>query len=470
MNKHYHFVGIGGIGVGALAALSLDKGYLVSGSDLRSNQVTERLKARGAEIFLGHAGQNIGDADCIVFSSAISRDNPELIEARRKRIPVVQRAKFLAELMQGYIGITVAGAHGKTTTTSMAAHLLEKAGLQPTTAIGGIVNDTYHHAGLGEGKYFVAEVDESDGSFLYFRPHYSIITNIDFEHVDYYLKWQNVLDAYREFIGKTQDGGIVLAYGDDKPLMNMLKESGRRFRTYGFSRENSIHAANIQFGGFCSTFDCVIDGKDGGQISLKVPGRVNIANAMACVGLGVSLSLGLDTIRESLKSYPGVQRRFQLKQKIDDIWIIDDYAHHPTEIKATLETAQLFKHSVQEKGAGRQACRLIAVFQPHRYSRVKGLMDDFAKSLTASDHLIVTDIYAASEKPIDGVTAEALCQKIRAISNKPVSYIPKDRIIDHLLAIVEPQDMVLTLGAGDITRIADEFVKALKKRSAAAGV
>ncbi|MCK5259865.1 MAG: UDP-N-acetylmuramate--L-alanine ligase [Candidatus Omnitrophica bacterium] len=470
MSKHYHFIGIGGIGMGALAALSLDKGYRVSGSDLRSNPMTERLKARGAEIFSGHAGENIGGADCVVFSSAIRDDNPELVEAERKKIPVLQRAKFLAELMEGYIGITVAGAHGKTTTTSMAADLLEEAGLQPTTAIGGIVNGTRAHAELGEGKYFVTEVDESDGSFLCFRPHYSIITNVDLEHVDYYHNWQNVLDAYRAFIGKTREGGTILAYGDDEPLLNMVKESGKSFKTYGFSPENNISAVNIKFDHFDSRFNCVVDGVDRGQVLLKIPGRHNIANALACISLGLSLSIEFDTICESLKSYKGVQRRFQLKSRVDDIWVIDDYAHHPTEIKATLETAQLFKRSVQEMTAGGETNGLIAVFQPHRYSRVKGLLEDFAQSLVYSDQLIVTDIYAASEQPIEGVTAEKLCEQIRAITDRPVCYIPKGEIIDHLLDVVKPQDLVLTLGAGDVGAIADDLAEALKKRSAAAEV
>ncbi len=456
--------------MGALAALSLDKGYRVSGSDLRSNQVTQRLKARGADIFSGHAGLNIGEADCVVFSSAISDDNPELVEARRKQIPILQRATLLAELMEGYTGITVAGAHGKTTTTSMAAHLLEKAGLQPTIAIGGIVNETRSHAKLGKGEYFVTEVDESDGSFLCFRPHYSIITNIDLEHVDYYHNWQNVLDVYRTFIGQTREGGMILAYGDDELLLNMLKESGQIFKTYGFAAENNICATNIRFDHFDSRFNCVVDGVDLGGVLLRVPGRHNIANALACISLGLSLSIDFETVRENLKDYSGVQRRFQLKSRVDDIWIIDDYAHHPTEIKATLETARLFKRSLKDTVAVGETNGLITIFQPHRYSRVKGLLEDFAQSLVYSDQLIVTDIYAASEAPIEGITAQNLCKQIQALTDRSVCYIPKEKITDYLLSIVKPQDLVLTLGAGDITRIADDFVAALKKRSAAAEV
>ncbi len=448
--------------MGALAALSLDKGYRVSGSDVRNNQVIECLRARGADIFPGHASGNIEGADYVVFSSAISNDNPELIEAQKKQIPTMQRAKFLAELMQGYTGITVAGSHGKTTTASMIAHLLVYAGLQPTTAIGGIVVDTHSHAKLREGEYFVTEVDESDGSFLHFAPHYSVITNIDLEHIDYYHDWPNILRTYKEFIAKTVDGGIMVVYGDDERLLKLLKESGQTFKTYGFSEGNDVYAVNISFDRFESRFDVFVDGENLGTITLKVPGRHNVANALACVSLGLSLSISFDTIRDSFNEYRGVQRRFQLKGQVNGVWIIDDYAHHPTEIKTTLESAQLFKRSLYEELKEGEVNKVVAIFQPHRYSRIQGLFEDFAASLSHSDYLIVTDIYAASEQPIEGVTAQKLCEQIRLLTNKPVHYFPKEEIVDHVLSIVKPQDMVITLGAGDITRVAEDLVAALK--------
>lgn len=455
--------------MGALAALLLDKGCEVSGSDLRANDVTRRLRERGADIFTGHDRQNIKGAGCVVFSSAISADNPELTEARKRQIPVLPRARLLAQLMDGHVGITVAGAHGKTTTTSMIAHLLEKAGLQPTTAVGGIVNGTGAHAGVGRGEYFVAEVDESDGSFLYFSPRYSVITNIDFEHIDYYHGWRGILDAYRAFIGRTEDGGIVLACGDDARLFGLLKESRRPFKTYGFSSHNDIYASNIAFDHFESRFDCIAGERNFGQVLLKVPGRHNVANALACISLGLGLSVDFDVICESLKEYGGVRRRFQLKGSVDDIRVIDDYAHHPTEIKATLETARLFKRSLPTFPAGAQKGRLIVVFQPHRYSRVRGLLQEFAESLAHSDHLIVTDIYAAGEKPLTGVTAEKLCERARAVANTPVRYLPKEGIVDYLLRTAKPADIVMTLGAGDITRIADDFVEALRQGQGSSG-
>ncbi|HQP10406.1 MAG TPA: UDP-N-acetylmuramate--L-alanine ligase [Candidatus Omnitrophota bacterium] len=469
MNKHYHFIGIGGIGMGALAALSLDKGCSVSGSDLRSNQVTERLKERGAVIYTGHRAENVQGADCVVFSSAIRSDNPELAEAHQRKIPVMQRAKLLAELMEGYIGITVAGAHGKTTTTSMIANLLVRAGLQPTTAIGGIVTGTQAHAELGTGKYFVTEVDESDGSFLYFKPRYSVITNIDFEHVDFYHDWQTILDTYRRFIRRTEEDGVIFAYGEDERLMDLLQKSGRPYKTYGFSDQHDVYASNISFDHFESQFDVFINGENSGRVILKVPGRHNVANALACISVGLELSVDFNVIKESFKGFWGVQRRFQLKGQANDVWVIDDYAHHPTEIRATLEAAQSFKRSLEAANGKEKARKLIAIFQPHRYSRVQGLLEEFAASLAgSSDHVIITDIYAASEKPIEGVTSERIHERIRLLTDKPSCYLPKDRIVDYVLDIVKPRDIVITLGAGDITRISDDLLEALKSSPAVA--
>jgi len=375
----------------ALASLLLDKGCQVSGSDLRTNQITERLKKQGVDIALGHLPKNVKNVDHVIYSSAIKEDNPEFIEAKKRKIPVMQRAQLLAELMNGHTAITVAGAHGKTTTSSMIAHLLGKANFNPTTAVGGIVQGAGSHAQLGGGKYFVTEVDESDGSFLYFSPQYSVITNIDFEHVDHYKNWQSILDAYREFIERTIDGGVILAYGDDEQLLNLLKSSQVPYKTYGFLPHNNITATDITFDQFLAQFHCIVDGRDLGEVHLNVPGRHNVANALACISLGLNLSIDFDCIRESLNEYKGVQRRFQLKDKVNDIWVIDDYAHHPTEIRTILETAQLFKQALPSEDS-----ELITIVQPHRYSRVEAPFDGFAESLIHSDQMIITDIYAAS--------------------------------------------------------------------------
>jgi len=440
MNNNYHFIGIGGIGMSALASLLLDKGCKVSGSDLRANQVMERLKKQGADIALGHSPKNVKNVDYVIYSSAIKEDNREFIEAKKRKIPVMQRAQLLAELMNGHTAITVAGAHGKTTTSSMIAHLLVKANFNPTTAVGGIVHGASSHAQLGGGEYFVTEVDESDGSFLYFSPQYSVITNIDFEHVDYYKNWQSVLDAYKEFIARTVDGGVILAYGDDEQLLNLLKSSQVSYKTYGFLPQNNITATGISFDLFRSRFSCIVDGRDFGEVHLNIPGRHNVANALACISLGLNLSIDFDFICKCLKEYEGVQRRFQLKDKVNGVWVIDDYAHHPTEIRTILETAQLFRRTLSDKGG-----ELITIVQPHRYSRVQTLLEGFAESLIHSDQMIITDIYAANEKPIEGITAQYLCQKVCTLTDKPVCYIPKEEIVDYLMTITTPHDVVLTL-------------------------
>jgi len=436
-----------------LAFLLMSKGYRVSGSDLKETPLTEKLRAQGGCVFIGHDASHARGADYIVYSSAITEHNPERVYAVQNKIPVLKRAQLLSQIMGDDVSITIAGAHGKTTTSSMVGQLLLKAGLKPTIAIGGIVNSGAYNASLGEGKYFVAEVDESDGSFLYFSPYYSIITNIDFEHVDYYHNWENILDAYRRFIERTHPQGYILGCGEDKRLVRLLTESRRPFMRYGISRENNIHVENIILDGYASSFDCVYEGKTLGRISLHVPGRHNILNALAGAGVGLKLGIDFGTIRTGLEEFSGVQRRFQVKVKTDDISVVDDYGHHPTEIKATLAAAR-----------GLKPKRLVVAFQPHRYTRTQFLLDEFVESLSLSDYLVITDIYAASEKAIPGVSALALYEKIKASKNISVVYLPKEEITRHLLGIMKPGDLMLTLGAGDITRISDEVAQGIRDR------
>ncbi|HOW34810.1 MAG TPA: UDP-N-acetylmuramate--L-alanine ligase [Candidatus Omnitrophota bacterium] len=455
MNKHYHFIGIGGVGMGTIASLLIAKGYRVSGSDLKESDFTAKLREQKAKISIGHDAKNIESPDFVVYSSAVSRDNPERVAAEQKKIPVLQRAQLLAQLMESEKGITVAGAHGKTTTTSMISYCLIRAGLNPTTAVGGMINnDKTYNSNLGSGQYFVAEVDESDGSFLYFSPFYSVITNIDFEHVDYYHSWDNILSAYRTFIARTKADGCIFAYGQDMRLRSLLSESGRRFTTYGFSKENDVVASHEKLNGRSLGFDCAYKGRNIGRFDLSIPGKHNILNALACICVSMQMGIDLEVIRESLREFKGVRRRFQLKTDVNDIMVIDDYGHHPTEIKATIETA---------KSLGRK--RVVTVFQPHRYTRTKFLMEEFVKSLSASDCLVITDIYAASEEVIPGVTSEKLCELIRASGKPEVIYLKKERIIDYLLDNVRKGDLVLTLGAGDITRISDAFAQKLNDRN-----
>lgn len=452
--KHFHFIGIGGVGMGALASLMLAKGYRVSGSDLKESLITTQLKLLGAQIFIGHNEQSIGDCDYVIYSSAIRDDNPEVVAAKKKHIPLLKRAQLLAQLFNSQIGIAVAGAHGKTTTSSMISCLLIKAGLNPTTAVGGLMNTSGMTSSLGAGKYFVAEVDESDGTFLHFSPHYSVITNIDFEHLDYYHTWKNILSAYRQFIRCTKDEGYVIACGEDRRLHEMLLEQKGQFMTYGFNSSNDIFAQNIMMDGYATKFECVFKRKILGQICLNIPGRHNILNALACLSVGLMLSIDFDLISESLKGFSGVKRRFQVKADVDNILVIDDYGHHPTEITATLQAARSLKKQ-----------RVVCVFQPHRYTRTMYLMEEFVKSLSLSDYLIVTDIYAASEKPIEGVTSYVLYEKIRTSGHIPVVYLKKEEILDHLSEIIRPGDLIITLGAGDINRIADDFAATIKNKS-----
>ncbi len=447
--------------MGALASLLLKKGCKVSGSDLRENRMVLDLREQGARVTIGHAKENVAGADFVVFSSAVAPDNPELQQAREGKIPVMPRAQLLVELMQGQTAITVAGAHGKTTTTSMISNMLIKAGLRPTTAIGGMVHNgadggvmnsgsSGYQASLGEGKYFVAETDESDGSFLKFSPGYSIITNIDFEHVDYFRDWDGILRAYAQFIGRTARDGLLIACGDDGNLRGLLPQSPCPVRTYGFGPDNDITAQNIILDATGARFGCLFKGGPLGTIQLQVPGKHNVANAMACVALGLHLGIDWEVIHASLGEYTGVQRRFQFKAKAGDIWVVDDYAHHPTEIKATLAAARQM---------GRK--RVLAIFQPHRYTRVQSLWDEIAKSFFGIDYLILTDIYAASEKPIDGITSAKLKERIERENPCPVVCLDKRDVLRHVIDRATPGDLIIVLGAGDITYVADELAWAV---------
>lgn len=456
--RHYHFVGIGGIGMGTLASLLLDQGEEVSGSDVRSSPMTEKLSAQGARIDLTHDARNVEGADCVVYSSAVRLDNPELQAARMKGILIQQRAQLLAQLMTGRVGITIAGAHGKTTTTSMISNLLLQAGLDPTTAVGGVIRGASYGAHVGRGKYFVSEVDESDGSFLYFRPTYAVITNVDFEHVDFYHNWENILDAYRRFIQQTDPGGRVIICAEDERLKTLTLNCGRPVTLYGLAETCDVHAQNIRMQGCTTKFDCFSGKNFLGAIQLIIPGQHNVLNALAAVCVGLALEIDFSVIAGSFLSFQGVNRRFQIKGRVSDVVVVDDYGHHPTEIAATLKTAR----SLDKK-------RVLTVFQPHRYSRTKFLMEEFVKVLASAENLIVTDIYAASEPPIDGITGEALCTRLEAAGHKNVRYVPRKEVLSAVLSDVQPEDLVLTLGAGDITRVSEELVAALEQRFSPTG-
>lgn len=438
-----------------IAHLLLGCGQKVSGSDLKETKITRELKKLGAEIFVGHNASNVQGAGLIVYSTAIKEDNPEVVEARRLGISMIKRAQALARLMQDKTVITVTGSHGKTTTTSLVSYLLLEAGLFPTVAIGGILKNIDTNACFGNGRFFVAEADESDGSFLYYRPKYSIITNIDREHLDYYKNFENEIEAFGEFLNKTEEGGCVFCCADDVNLMNILKDYKNRCILFGLKNNADIFPKNIELKGLISEFDCFYKNKFTGRFKLSLGGKHNISNALSVIALGIELGIDLKIIKKALAGYKGAQRRLEVKFKDNNITLIDDYAHHPTEIKATLEALK----NLNPK-------RIIAVFQPHRYSRTQLLLDEFGKSFYAADHVIITDIYPAGELPIEGITGMSVYKKIKENSpGKEVKFLQKTEIIPDVLNTIKPGDLVITLGAGDIVRLSDEMAEKLKKNN-----
>lgn len=447
-------IGIGGIGMSGIARLLIDKGCAVSGSDVKASAITDDLARRGCRIFIGHDGRNLGSAQEVIFSSAIKEDNPEFREAAARGIILKKRGAALAELMADKTVITVTGAHGKTTTSSLVSHLLMTAGLSPTIAVGGILKNIGNNVCSGSGDYFVAEADESDGSFLCYRPAYSIITNIDREHLDYYRDFSNLLDSFRKFIGQTAPGGCCFCCGHDAYLPALLAGHMGRSVLYGFDEGFEVYASSIRMKGLSSEFDCYRRGQFLSRFKLNLGGSHNVSNALAVIALGMELGIAIGAIAAALESYQGAGRRLEIKLR-SSLWtVIDDYAHHPTEIRATL-------NALEQMECGRR----IIVFQPHRYSRTKLLLDDFTACFSAADRVIITDIYAASEPPIEGISGAVVAERIRArFPGMQVEYIPKERLSGHVLAIVEPHDLVATLGAGDITRISDEIAAGLEKR------
>ncbi|MDP2939399.1 MAG: UDP-N-acetylmuramate--L-alanine ligase [Candidatus Omnitrophota bacterium] len=452
MSRHIHFIGIGGIGMSGVARLLLLKGEKVSGSDLNESAATQGLSSLGAQIYIGHNSNNIQDADLVVYSSAIDSQNAELVSAIERQIPVIKRAQMLSDLMDGKISITVSGAHGKTTTTSMISHVLTDGGLCPTVVAGGMLENYCQSSWLGEGKYFVAELDESDGSFLFFHPRISVATNIDYEHLDYYGNWHNIIDAYQRFINQTDKDGLIIGCGDDKNILEILKYANSKYITFGLSEENEVYAKDIRMANLIVQFKCVYKKNELGEVTLNIPGIHNISNSLACICVAKELGMDFEMIRQSLSEFRGVKRRFQIKSKINGIVIVEDYGHHPTEILATLKAAKTGNYQ-----------RVVVIFQPHRYSRTKFLMDEFTKCFDLSDYLIITDIYAASEVPITGVSARNIFEGIKALGKKDVSFIAKNDIIEHLLGVVRRGDLVLFLGAGDINRLSDELAQRINK-------
>ncbi len=446
-----HFVGIGGIGMSGIAEVLLNLGYKVSGSDLRGSEITGRLAQLGAEIFCGHARENVSDSDVVVISSAVREDNPEVVAAKERLVPVIPRAEMLAELMRMKFGIAIAGTHGKTTTTSMISTVLGHAGIDPTIVIGGRLNSIGSNARLGQGKFLVAEADESDGSFLKLSPTIAVVTNIDADHLDFYSGIDQIKATFVEFINKVPFYGLAVLCLDNGNIADILPLVKKRFVTYGMSSQTDFRASEIRMSGFTSSFVTHFRGERLGEITFSMPGVHNVLNALATVAVAMELNIPFSTIQEGFKGFGGVGRRFQVKGEACGIMVVDDYGHHPTEIKATLAAAK-----------GGWTRRLVVVFQPHRYTRTKELFDEFVKAFYDADILILTDIYSAGEEPIAGATAEALYRSLKMHGQKDVTYIAdRNAVNDHLLQILKPEDTVLTLGAGNIWQIGESLLQRL---------
>lgn len=451
--KRIHLIGIGGVGMSAIAQLLLGLGHRVSGSDIKPSQFTCRLTSLGAKVFIGHSPQNLGDVDLVAFSSAIRDDNPEFLLAKERGIPVFQRAELLAELMKGKVGIAVAGTHGKTTTTSLIASILSKAGFSPTVAIGGEANDLGGGAILGEGPYFVTEADESDGSFRLLSPTYSVVTNIEEEHLDYYHDIDEILQAFNHFVDRTDQKGAPVGCIDDPNVRKILGSYKKRFVTYGFSPDADISGVNIEIGWVRSRFDCRYKDKILGPIELRVPQTHNILNALAAIGVAMELGIDFDCLTKSLAEYQGVTRRFEVKLETEDLIVIDDYAHHPTEVEATLNSCRDGKR------------RIVCVFQPHRYTRTRYLGERFGRSFGSADRLILTDIYSANELPIEGVSSKVIYDAVKRYGHPDLHLVStKEEALVHLLKIILPGDLVVCLGAGDIGWVCDELAKRFGKK------
>ncbi len=451
-----HFVGIGGIGMSGIAELLLNLGYRVSGSDLRDNAITRRLQELGGMVHRGHRAEWIEGADVVVVSTAVRDDNPEVVEARRRMIPVIPRAAMLAELMRlKSYPIAIAGSHGKTSTTSMVGAVLAGAGLDPTVVIGGQVNSLGSNAQLGSGDFLVAEADESDGSFLHLSPVLEVVTNIDREHLDYYRDLDQIRDLFMQFIAKIPFWGAAILCLDDANIAGMLPGIEKRIITYGLTSQADIHARRVRYEGLTSIFDVAIHNAPLGTVRLPAPGRHNVQNALAAIAVGLELDIPFATIAEALEQYGGVQRRQQVKGTVNNITVVDDYGHHPTEIRATLE-------AIRQAWPDR---RLVVLFQPHRYSRTRALFQEFCTAFHAADLLYLTDIYAASETPIAGVDGAALARGIGEHGHRHVTHVADVMDLPARVAPdLEPGDVVLTLGAGNINRIGDRMLEMLAGR------
>ena len=448
--QQIHFVGIGGIGMSGIAEVLVNLGYEVSGSDLKESATTQRLAGMGVTITIGHDAKCIAAAQVVVISSAVKGDNPEVVAAHAAKVPVIPRGEMLAELMRMKYGIAVAGSHGKTTTTSMVAQVLSQGGIDPTIVIGGKLGAIGSNAKLGKGPFLVAEADESDGSFLLLSPTIGVITNVDREHLDHYKDLGEIMDAFAAFGNKVPFYGSVFVCMDDPNVAALRPRLKRQVRTYGTNPQVDIRAMNITIDGWRTNFKVRAFGEDLGSFSLGVPGHHMVLNALATIGVALELGVEREVIQASLANFTGADRRFQKKGERKGVLVVDDYGHHPTEIAATLAAAR----------KGFPDRRIVVAFQPHRYSRTQALLEEFGRAFFDADRVLVTDIYAASEPPIPGLTGASVVEAILAHGQREAFFVPRvEDLPEHLAEITQEGDLVMTLGAGSITTVGPAFLE-----------
>lgn len=454
--KKIHFVGIGGIGMSGIAEILLDQGFKVTGSDKQLSEITERLEKLGAKIYEGHSPEHIDeDVDVVVYSSAVKMDNPEIQEAIRRKIPLIRRAEMLAELMRLKYGIGIAGTHGKTTTTSMVGLVLIEGGFDPTVIVGGVLRDLGGtNARLGHGNFIVVEADEFDKSFLQLTPTIAVITTLEPEHLDCYGSVDELKSAFVDFANKVPFYGFVVLCLDEPMIQDIIPQIKKKIITYGLNAQADVQAIDPEFKERTSSYTLIYKGKNFGRVNLQVPGIHNVKNSLAAVAVGMELGINFEKIKNAIEKFKGVYRRFEIRAEINGIMVVDDYAHHPTEIKAVLQAAK--------EGWKR---RVVAVFQPHLYSRTRDFYQDFGRSFFNADVCVLTDVYPAREEPIEGVSGELIADSAKKFGHKGVHYVPdKKQIPEYLMKLVKSGDMVIFMGAGDITKICGEFINKLSEK------
>ena len=458
--KSLHFIGIGGNGMAPIAEILLARGVSVTGSDQSQTELTRRLSELGAHVFVGHRSEQVGEVDAVIVSTAIGQDNPELLEARRRGLPVIHRGEALARIMQGELAIAVAGSHGKTTTTSMIGSVLIAGGMDPTCVVGGRVPGFGGNARIGKLPCFVAEADESDGSFLRMSPNLAVVTNIDREHLDHYQSFEKLKEAFLSFMNSTSAEGTAVLCIDDHEASSMIGDLSVPVLTYGFSARADILAIGISPDGLMTSVSVRVKGEDWGIFTLNVPGEHNVRNALAAIGVASHLAIPPDVVRDALFRFRGVGRRFTLVGEAGGVLIVDDYGHHPTEIEATLSAA---RQAYPDR-------RIVVAFQPHRFSRTRDLLHHFAHAFGAADLLVLSEIYGAGEIPIEGVTGERLFHEIQEVQGSRVLFVPdRNALATYIVSCLEPGDLLLTMGAGDITHLGQEILSLMSHPSRVVG-